>query len=110
MNIFKSLWVLLHIVCMAVPSVCMLLSVGLHPEFVIIPPKCAVPSLCGLYSSFCVVFLQSIYGPGGPEPAVMGMEPAKHCRLWDQFLDTGKCKSVPFLTALHLPLKCICPL
>ena len=44
---------------MAFPLVCVLLSVGLHPEFVMIPPKSVVPSLCGLDSSPCVVFLQS---------------------------------------------------
>ena len=37
----------------------MLLSVRLHPEFVMIPPKSVVPSFCGLYSFPCVVFLQS---------------------------------------------------
>lgn len=34
---------------------CVLLSVGLHPEFVMIPPKSVVPSLCGLHYSPCGV-------------------------------------------------------
>lgn len=35
------------------------LSVGLRPDFVMIPPKSIILSPCGLYSSPCTVFLQS---------------------------------------------------
>jgi len=61
-----------------------LLSVGLHPEFVVILPKSVVPSLCGLYASLRVVFLQSrvFMGQVGHnlhegEGAVVGAELAK---------------------------------